>query len=171
MGTVDAQHVVWISSGAALLGALIGSLGAVLSQYIAQHLMARREERERTRRETRTIEAFRGIIFGIKAVAITTKENPLNVGRNAVRLHATVVAPLRQALQEPTLYLSLKPDQVSAVFGVLSLAEAISVPYGNLDVEPGSVSDEWLAEARRHVVKTNEQLLVVCTVAEKEFDK
>jgi len=122
MPTVDPQQVAWISAGAALLGALIGSVGGVASQYIAQVLIEGRELKARTRREARTLEAFRGLLRTHRALARNYRENSIAPTTAALN---TTLQPLRTAIQDPTLFLDLEPMQIDSLYLVIQRSDAI----------------------------------------------
>jgi hypothetical protein len=112
-----------IDSGlAALGGALIGALGGIGTQYAMQGLLRRQSIEDRTRRETRTAAAFRGMLKHIGSTLL----HYFNLARlpdDTMMEH--VVKPLRDATAQPGLLLDLTPIQIDRTFSALGIAETI----------------------------------------------
>jgi len=114
-----------IDSGlAALLGALIGSIGGVVSQYTTQYLIDRNDDNTRARREARTLEAFRGMLRSYRALIVAY------FGRErlpSIVAMKTAIAPLRDAIAQPDLFLDLNPDQIRTLFRIVTFSHRLEI--------------------------------------------
>jgi hypothetical protein len=109
-----------IAAVAGLIGALLGCLGGIGSQYVAHMMISRRESADRRRREDRILYAFRGMLTILKTTVETVVKMEFNV---SAEIYLPSIEPLRRGLQDADLYLSLRSDQITALFNVLDGAE------------------------------------------------
>jgi hypothetical protein len=131
MSTIDAPHAALYGALIGLAGVLIGSLSGLVSQYLAQFLIGRRELESRKRKEERALNAFRGMVSALQDMAASGAIGPHAAPR--AESCEVSIGPLKRAMDEPDLYLSLAPNQVRAMFRLLAALETVLVPIQAID--------------------------------------